>query len=82
MCLEDGEVLGCNAEGHVVAVDGFEGFALGYLHLGDVGVGEGIADVVGGESEGLTEVVDGFVVVLLLGCSEALLDVGLVGLGA
>ena len=46
--LEDRDVLGCDAKGEVITVKCFERFALGFLNVGDVSVGEGIPDVVGG----------------------------------
>ena len=77
--LEDGNVFGGNTEGKVITFEGFEGFAFCLLNVGDVRVDKGIADVVGGEFEGLAKEGDGFVVAVVLSRREALLDVLLIG---
>ena len=79
--LEDGEVFGSDAQSDVVAVEGLMGFAFGQLHLGDVGVGEGIADVIRSQSKRLTKLFNSLVILLLMRRSKTLFDVELVSLG-
>ena len=55
---------------------------MGFLDVGYVGVDEGIADVVRGESEGLAKEGNGFVGLVVLDGGEGLLYVLLVGLAS
>ena len=78
--LEDGHIEGSDTQCHIVAVECLHLFALEFLDVGNVGVSEGIADVVWSRLERLTELLNGFIVTLFLSSCKPLLDVGLVGL--
>ena len=80
-CLKDGNILRSNSQCHIITIDGLTIITFRQLHLGDIGIGKGIANIIRRQSERLTKLFYRLVILLLMRRSKPLLDVGLVRLG-